>query len=71
MRTIFKIVIALMLVPGMYVKAQTLDEGVKAMENENYRTARDIFQKVSNADPANAKALLDRKSTRLNSSHRL
>lgn len=57
MRTILKLVIALMLLPGMFVQAQTLEDGVKAMENENYKTARDIFQKVSNADPANASAL--------------
>lgn len=56
MISIKKLVIMVALFVTVKANSQTLDDGLKAWNNENYNTARDIFKKVSDADPGNAMA---------------
>jgi tetratricopeptide (TPR) repeat protein len=57
MRSLKKLLFVVTLFTAAGAYAQTLDEGLKAWRNENYITARDIFKKVTDADPGNATAL--------------
>jgi tetratricopeptide (TPR) repeat protein len=57
MRNLKKLFLAMVLFTCVKTQAQSIDDGFKAWNNENYNTARDIFKKVSDADPGNATAL--------------
>ncbi len=56
MRSLKKLVFAMVLLMGVKAQAQTVDAGLKAWSNENYNTALDIFKKATEADPNNATA---------------
>ena len=58
MRSLKKlVVVAMVIFASLRIQAQTIEDGMKAWSNENFNTARDIFKKVSDADPNNATAL--------------
>ena len=56
MRSLKKLVFAMVLLMGVKAQAQTVEAGLKAWSNENYNTALDIFKKATEADPNNATA---------------
>ncbi len=56
MRSLKKFILFVVLCISVKIQAQSIEEGLKAWDNENYNTARDIFKKVSQADPGNATA---------------
>jgi tetratricopeptide (TPR) repeat protein len=53
-KTFLTIIIFLM--TFMQARSQSIPDGIKAWENQNYNTSRDIFKKVTDAEPGNAKA---------------
>ncbi len=57
MRSLKRIVLAIVLFSSVNLHAQTMEDGLKAWRNENFNTARDIFKKVTDAEPTNAMAL--------------
>jgi tetratricopeptide (TPR) repeat protein len=50
------ILTVVMMLMAFALRSQTIPDGIKAWENQNYNTARDIFKKVTETDPSNGKA---------------
>ncbi len=57
MRSLKKLVFAIVLFACVKAPSQTMEDGLKALSNENFNSALDIFKKLSEADPSSASAL--------------